>query len=86
MTREDSSFITSTSKKEGRAEQVKDAFMGVLHRRNVTVVRQERKQRLDVGGKHVPALLLGCVLTQYCGAHHVSLLSTERKSVWPGNP
>lgn len=32
MTREESSFITSTSKKEGRAEQVKGAFMEDLHR------------------------------------------------------
>lgn len=40
-------------------------------------------------GKHVPALLLGCILTQYCKAHLISLLFTERKSghmVWPGKP
>jgi len=65
MTRKESSFITSTSKREGRVEQLKGAFMGDLHRLNVTVVRQERKQRLHVGVKHVPVLPLGCILTQY---------------------
>lgn len=83
MTGEESSFITSTSKKEGKHEQVKGAFMGDLHRRNVTVVRQERKQRSHAGGKHDPALLWGCILTQYCRACLISLLSTEGKS-WCG--